>query len=407
MKFSKPKRMTVIIYLWAIVAIISTINRSRSGWGSKDFETPVTIPIAIFVILFLLYPLLLRQSRFWTYIYMGVQTILVSYLLTIPPYADYFAMFYIALVLQAVHALPEKIAIRIAAVLTIIMVALQIYGHGFSLGIGFAVNYILAIAVTVGLIVMTERARIAREESQRLLGELNIAHEQLQTYSKQAEEMAVMEERNRLARELHDSVTQSLHSSTLMAEAGQRLAGAGDIERARGYLIRLGEISQQALREMRLLVYELRPLALKEFGLVGALQQRLDAVERRAGVEAQLLIEEEFELPERIEEELFRVAMEGLNNALKHANPTKVTVSLQKNYKREIPCMELTITDDGLGFDPETRDDEGGLGLVSMKERIEKLGGELTIISAPGEGTQVKACVNLETPSESHESEEI
>jgi len=207
-------------------------------------------------------------------------------------------------------------------------------------------------------------------------------------------EKAITAERSRLARELHDSVTQSLHSSTLMAEAGQRLAGSGDIERARRYLIRLGEISQQALKEMRLLVYELRPLALSGVGLVGALQQRLDAVERRSGVDVKLSLQEDLELPERIEEELFRVAMEALNNALKHANPTTVEVNLHEDVSRTIPCIELTIIDDGVGFDLESKDDVGGLGLVSMSERIKKLGGELTIISAPGEGTQVKVCVD-------------
>jgi len=220
-------------------------------------------------------------------------------------------------------------------------------------------------------------------------------------------EKAITEERSRLARELHDSVTQSLHSSTLLAEAGQRLAGSGDIERARRYLIRLGEISQQALKEMRLLVYELRPLALRGVGLVGALQQRLDAVERRSGVEVQLSIEEALELPRSIEEELFRIAMEALNNALKHANPTTVTVAIRKEEKREIPCIELSIIDDGVGFDPDMKDDEGGLGLVSMKERIEKLGGELAILSAPGEGTQVKACVNLKTSQNFPNAQEV
>ncbi|MCP4166733.1 MAG: hypothetical protein GY759_12700 [Chloroflexi bacterium] len=220
-------------------------------------------------------------------------------------------------------------------------------------------------------------------------------------------EKAITEERNRLARELHDSVTQSLHSSTLLAEAGQRLAGSGDVERARGYLIRLGEISQQALKEMRLLVYELRPLALRGVGLVGALQQRLDAVERRSGIEVQLSIDEELELPRNIEEELFRIAMEALNNALKHANPTTVTVALRKEEKREIPCIELSIMDDGIGFDPDTKEGEGGLGLVSMKERVEKLGGELTILSTAGEGTQVKACVDLRVPPKSPNVQEV
>lgn len=176
-------------------------------------------------------------------------------------------------------------------------------------------------------------------------------------------EKAITEERSRLARELHDSVTQSLHSSTMLAEAGQRLAGSGDIERARGYLIRLGEISQQALKEMRMLVYELRPLALREVGLAGALQQRLDIVERRSGVEVQLSVEDEFDLPPSIEEELFRVAMEALNNALKHANATTVTVILRKGERHNTPCVELEIADDGSGFDFEEMGDEGGLGL--------------------------------------------
>jgi signal transduction histidine kinase/streptogramin lyase len=218
---------------------------------------------------------------------------------------------------------------------------------------------------------------------------------------------AVTEERSRLARDLHDSVTQSLHSSTLMAEAGQRLAGSGDIVRARGYLVRLGEISQQALKEMRLLVYELRPLALSENGLAGALQQRLDAVERRAGVEVLLSLEENLELPTSIEEELYRIAMEALNNALKHANPTKVTVSLRKEKIRGMPCIELVIMDDGIGFDPDAKDDEGGLGLVSMKERIDKLDGELTILSTPGEGTQVKVCVDLKISENSPKAQEV
>jgi len=140
---------------------------------------------------------------------------------------------------------------------------------------------------------------------------------------------------------------------------------------------------------------------------VGALQQRLDAVERRSGVEVQLSIEEALELPRSIEEELFRIAMEALNNALKHANPTTVTVAIRKEEKREIPCIELSIIDDGVGFDPDMKDDEGGLGLVSMKERIEKLGGELAILSAPGEGTQVKACVNLKTSQNFPNAQEV
>jgi signal transduction histidine kinase len=216
-----------------------------------------------------------------------------------------------------------------------------------------------------------------------------------------AAEVAVAEERSRLARDLHDSVTQSLHSSTLMAEAGQRLAGAGDLERTRHYLTRLGEISQQALKEMRLLVYELRPLALRQVGLVGALQQRLDAVERRAGVDARLVViggdpgeeGQEVELPADMEEALYPIAQEALNNALKHAKPSSVTVTLSIEGEPPARRIALEVADDGSGFDVGTMDSAGGIGLDSMRERAEQVGGILTIHSAPGEGTRVTVTI--------------
>jgi signal transduction histidine kinase/HAMP domain-containing protein len=228
------------------------------------------------------------------------------------------------------------------------------------------------------------------EVLQSLANQAAIAIENARLYE-QAQQIAIVEERSRLARELHDSVTQSLYSSTLLAEAGRRLARLGDVERVNEYLARLGEITEQSLKEMRLLVYELRPLALRKEGLVGALNQRLDAVERRAGVEARLVLEGELELPEDVEEALYRIAQEALNNALKHATPTSVTVSVRV----EDAHVELEVADDGRGFDPSAVGDEGGMGLVNMQERAEKLGGTLTIVSAAGKGTSVK--VRLET----------
>jgi two-component system nitrate/nitrite sensor histidine kinase NarX len=115
---------------------------------------------------------------------------------------------------------------------------------------------------------------------------LAIENDRLRNLVKQA---AVLEERGRLARELHDSVTQSLFSLTLLAEGWQRLLRSGKMENVAETLGELGEIAQQALKEMRLLVYELRPPALEQEGLLGALHQRLNAVERRAGVETHLV----------------------------------------------------------------------------------------------------------------------
>lgn len=207
----------------------------------------------------------------------------------------------------------------------------------------------------------------------------------------QAELAAVMEERGRLARELHDSVTQSLYSLTLLAEGYQRSARAGQLEHPEESLIELGEIAQQALKEMRLLVHQLRPLALEREGLLGALHQRLSAVEKRAGVEARLVAEDVVELPAPIEEELYRIAQEALNNALKHAAATSVIVYVRADNGR----VELEVADNGRGFDPKTISDRSGMGLIGMQERVEKLGGRLTIDSAPGEGTRVKISVEV------------
>jgi len=205
----------------------------------------------------------------------------------------------------------------------------------------------------------------------------------------QAEQAAILQERSRLARDLHDSVTQLLYSLTLLVEAARRLAQNGDLQRVDEALARLGEIGQQAFKEMRLLVYELRPLALKSAGLVRALQQRLDTVERRAGIEATLLVEGQVELPAHLEEELYHIAQEALNNALKHAAATTVAVRIVAEGGR----IAIEVSDDGKGLDLSTG--AGGIGLSSMRERAEKLGGTLTLISTPGKGTTVSVTVNL------------
>ena len=210
-------------------------------------------------------------------------------------------------------------------------------------------------------------------------------------------ELAVLEERNRLARELHDSIVQSLYTMTLFAEAGVRNADHGDTVKGTQYMERIGETSQQVLKEMRLLVFELRPLALEQEGIVGALSQRLDDVERRAGVEARLIFDEPISLPSRMEEELYRVAQEALNNSLKHAAATHLSIRIATNDG----LVEINVEDDGVGFDTDLVNQSGGMGLRNIKERMERLGGSFTIISSissPGEGTKLRVRAPISDP---------
>jgi PAS domain S-box-containing protein len=205
----------------------------------------------------------------------------------------------------------------------------------------------------------------------------------------QAQRAAILEERQRLARELHDSVTQSLFGLMVFAESGGQLAPTQTAEQATAYWREAREMAQQTLKEMRLLVHELRPSALRTAGLVGALQQRLDTVEKRAGMRTTLLADCLPALPPAVEEGLYRIAQEALNNALKHALATEVTVRLVAEGGR----VTLMVMDNGRGFDPEATCDSGGMGLANIQQRAARLGGAAVIHSMPGAGTRVETTV--------------
>jgi signal transduction histidine kinase len=240
--------------------------------------------------------------------------------------------------------------------------------------------------------VLGEAGRKFRSDEVTLLAsiadQVGVAVENARLYQ-QAEQLAVLEERERLAHDLHDSVTQSLYSLTLLAEAARRLIPTGELERATDYMTRLGETAQEALKEIRLLVYKLRPPALEREGLVGAIQQRLGVVERRAGVKAHLIASDTIKLSSPMEDGLYRITQEALNNSLKHAKASSVTVRIHSDNQ----YVELEVEDNGSGFDPDALTYQEGMGLASMRERAKRLGGTFHLFSSPGQGTKVSVSV--------------
>jgi signal transduction histidine kinase len=207
----------------------------------------------------------------------------------------------------------------------------------------------------------------------------------------QAREAAIMAERERMARDLHDSVTQSLYSLSLFVASALEEANHGHLEPVQHYLTRMGETTQQALKEMRLMIYQLRPTDLERLGLVGALHQRLATVERRSGITARLIAEELIELPLAVEQELYRITQEALNNILKHAQATQVIIHL----RRLATEVELTIHDNGQGFNPDEVETRGGLGLQGIRERVKVINGILAIRSTPAIGTTIEVRVKV------------
>jgi len=247
----------------------------------------------------------------------------------------------------------------------------------------------------IGVLHVQSDRRDAFDESdlevlQSLAHQAAIAIDNARLYER-SQQAATLEERQRLARELHDSVTQSLYGVTLYAEAAARLLTAGESGLASDHLREVRQTAQEALREMRLLIFELRPPVLEQEGLVAALGARLEAVEGRSGLETQYVVEGESHLPPEIEEGLYRIAQEALNNALKHAQAHCITVHLRQDKG----TVTLEINDDGIGFDPTTAREGGGLGLPGLEERAARLGGRLTVTSQPGDGTSVRAEIEL------------
>jgi signal transduction histidine kinase len=158
----------------------------------------------------------------------------------------------------------------------------------------------------------------------------------------------------------------------------------------------------QALKEMRLLVHQLQPSALQQEGLLQALQKRLDAVEKRSGLDATIAAEGNVDLAESIEMNLYLLALEALNNALKHSGASKVAVSLKMTPK----LVEMSIEDNGSGFDLVAVERKGGMGLANMQARVVRMGGTISILPASETGTRVTIKVDPTMVGEFDSSQE-
>lgn len=244
----------------------------------------------------------------------------------------------------------------------------------------------------------TRTARSLTSEELSLLGsigqQVGVAVENARLYE-QAEHSAVAAERSRLARDLHDAVTQTLFSASLIAEVLPRLWERNP-EEARRRLQELRQLTRGALAEMRMLLLELRPAALVETWLGDLLRQLGEAVTGRARLQVELVVEGQRTLPPEVQVTLYRIAQEALNNVVKHADASQAGITLRCQPGR----VELCVRDDGQGFDPAGVSPEH-LGLGIMRERAEAIGAELNIESQPGEGARVTV-VWTDSQSEEH-----
>ncbi len=251
---------------------------------------------------------------------------------------------------------------------------------------------IAAAGEVIGAFYLTDKlgATSFSEEDQELI-ELLAAHAAIAITNarlyERSRELSILSERNRLALELHDVVSQKLFSLVLSAEAAGTLLDR-DAGAARAQVARLRELAGEALEELRALILELRPADLGRDGLCGALRKHVDVLRRLHGTDIVLRVDDAVsaEGGGARDREVLRIAQEALHNAVRHAAARRVAVSLARDDGR----LVLEVADDGVGFEPEAPELRSQrLGLTSMEERAQRLGGRLAIRSAPGAGTTV------------------
>lgn len=204
------------------------------------------------------------------------------------------------------------------------------------------------------------------------------------------------EERQRVARDIHDGPAQSMSNVVLKAEICERLIDV-DIERSREELQKLKKFVRDCLQDVRKIIYNLRPMSLDDLGLVPTLQRYLLQFQEENGIAVSFKTRGDYDIIEpEISLTVFRIVQEAINNILKHAEAQNVVVNLESSDN----LLRLYIYDDGKGFDPKelqlrSEDVNSGFGLLSMRERIDLLSGELKINSHPGNGTRLNVMIPL------------
>ena len=318
--------------------------------------------------------------------YLFLQSVLVILALILSSYEDFLGMLFVPLSLQAVSLFGRRIGYRIIGIFSLAMILTLLFSDvGPLFGLAMGVLYSGVCFLFGGYAHQVQKAKAAHDQNELMFNRLQTAHRQLQGYADQVASLAVEQERNRLARELHDSVTQTVFSMNLAAQSAQLLLDK-EPTRAAGQLIRIEELAASAQLEIQSLVSQLRPRSIAEAGLPNALQQLALEHKLRDGLQVSLEVQGEGAFPETVATSLYSIAREALVNVSKHSG--KCEAILRLNLSKDQPCLE--IEDPGRGFDPEViLDQRGHLGLAGMSERAREIGWRLSVFSKQGQGTRI------------------
>jgi len=341
--------------------------------------------LAVWLVLLLSEPALSRRWRGWFVVSVAGQAAAVGVALTLSDASDFFAILLAVPAMQATMRWRLRDAAILIALFGVLTQLALIGNYGAAQAATFVAIYAGAQTFLAAYALTTKRATEARRRNEELASELRRANDRLADHAARAERLATVRERQRLARDLHDSVTQTLFSMTLTARSARLLLERSPAQ-VTGQLDQIDDLARGALAEMTALSAEL-PLAVADDDLAAALAAHVRERERSDGLSVTVEVEgggegEAVTSPTETAA-LLRIVQEALNNVVKHADTPSASVRLRLRVPRR-----LEIEDDGKGFDPR-RAGGRGLGLGGMRERAAEIGWTLAVESAPGTGTRV------------------
>jgi signal transduction histidine kinase len=328
------------------------------------------------------------------HLHLAILTSITAGLLIMQPEWGVFPMLFFILGPTAMLAFPQRVGFMWIGIFTLVTAVIFLVTGPlleaflalliFSAGYWFFGAFARALA----------NAEKAKNESQQLFAELQAAHRQLQEYAAQVEELAIAEERNRLAREMHDTLGHRLTVAAVQLEGAQRLIPRAP-ERAANMVGTVREQVREALGELRSAVATLREPLETDLPITTALQRLAASFETATDLTLQLALPAETPALTNAQRlALYRAAQEALTNVQRHAQAQQVWVQLEAQQN----CVSLIVSDDGVGFPAETK--EATFGLHGMRERAAHLGGDLHLGSRNGGGAQVKFVLPLMEESE-------
>lgn len=329
--------------------------------------------------------------------YLILQTFWVMLLFRLRIGADFFALLFVPISLQAALYFRGRAGtLWIAFFCACMLIGLQGVEPEALFGLGMTVVYGGLCFLFGGYARQVHGAEAAHQENQRLLAELSAAHAELERYANQVEELAAEHERSRLARELHDSVTQTAFSMNLAVQSARLLLG-GATGLLAAQLERLEQLAASAIGEIQSLASELGAGTAVQYDLVSALRRLAAEREQRDGLRVSLQVTGEQRLPEQAARNLCAIVQEALANVVKHSGVCEAAVRLALGPGR----MTLEIQDRGKGFAIGKREQGGGhLGMAGMEERAREIGWSFCVESHPGAGTSIRVTRNsLEIPA--------